>query len=195
MHYVESAEKVRRVILAAIEEAGMEGFLKEVNVAREEVEKWLLGEGWVPLRVVTAACTLGRGRLGALAKVSEVLDGLDVIDELTYEMLSMRGTQKVQPTPASIVSATTQKERAAERKAEEAKRLERSHTFSWVIIRSTVLVIGMLISSFAGYIVGSHFGIIYAGLGMFVPILVGILLALLWSLRTEHASTRASSPS
>jgi len=192
LHYVESADNIRRVILAAIEEVGMDDFLKKANATREEVEKWLLGEGWVPLRVVTAACTLGRGRLGTLAMVSEVIEGLDVIDEPTYEILSMRSPKKNE-TP--MASAPTPKERAAERKAEEAKRLERGRTFSWIFIRSTALVMGMLISSFAGYIVGSHFGIIYAGLGMFVPIIIGILLALLWSLRTEHASSLAPPPS
>lgn len=185
MPYVKSAEKVRRAIFFAIEEVGMEDFLKQVDATREEVENWLVGDGWIPLKVVTAACKLGKGRLGALSRMSELIEGLDVIDDTTYDMLSKRAFEG--PSVEAPVSAPTQKKRAIELKAEQFKRQsEMSRTFSWLLLKSTLLIIGMLVGSFVGYIIGSRFGILYAGLGMFVPIIVGIILTLLWSLRVEH---------
>lgn len=187
MPYVESHEKVRRTLLEAIEAIGMERFLAEAGASREDVEGWLRGEGWVPLRVLLVACSLRGGRSGALERLNEVMEGLEVVAEPIGESPLRRPKPSIEASSEALGKAGGKGEGDTGAEALR-RRSEMSRTFSRLLFRSTVLVLSMFLASLAGYILGSPLGTLYAGLGLLIPILAGIFICLLWSLRAKPSS-------
>ncbi|MBS7609927.1 hypothetical protein KEJ36_02605 [Candidatus Bathyarchaeota archaeon] len=220
MPYVEPGEKVRRILFEAIMAIGMEKFLQEVRASREEVEDWLKGKGWVPLRTLLIACTIGRGRKEALERLEEVMEDLRTVSE-PISKVQLEGPKPSKEASMEKSRNTSGKdlgrgrlltERRAETRARAGteiktetgtgtepkmdteagvdaealrKRREMGRTFSILILKSTILVLSMFFASLAGYIIFSPFGTLYAGLGLLLPIVLGIIICLLWSLKAR----------
>lgn len=190
MPYVEPKEKVRKILFEAINSVGMEKFLKEVGASREEAEEWLKGRGWVPVTTLLIACTISGGRSGALERLNEVMEELRVVNEPIVRASPER-TKASRELPVEAPKAGMEKGRARteaniETEAEVLRRRsEMSRTFSMLLLKSTILVLSMFLASLGGYILGSSFGTLYAGLGLLIPIIVGIVICLLWSLKAK----------
>ncbi|MEM3692766.1 MAG: hypothetical protein QXI39_01930 [Candidatus Bathyarchaeia archaeon] len=217
MPYVEPREKVRRILLEAMMTIGMEKFLQEVRASREEVEDWLKGKGWIPLRALLIACTISGGRTGGIERLDEVMEDLRIVSEPigepqlegpkpSYEasieesrkdlgegMVMAKGKAGTKARPVAGMKKETGT--GIEPKVDSGtgvvdaealrKRREMGRTFSILILKSTILVVSMFFASLAGYILCSPFGTLYAGLGLLLPIIIGIIVCLLWSLKAK----------
>jgi len=189
---VEPGERVKRALKGAVTGVGWDAFLAEAKVGREEVEGWLQGKGLVPLSVITLACRINRGTRRDLAVLTEVIEGLEVV----FEPRTLEKQRAPAPKPAATSAskpAQTPVEPLMKGEEVEARRLERTRAFSQLLFRSTVITFLMLVGSLSGYFIGERFGTLYAGLGLILPIIAGLALAVFWSFRGKAQPSKLTS--
>ncbi|MEM2739800.1 MAG: hypothetical protein QXQ29_03260 [Candidatus Bathyarchaeia archaeon] len=136
-----SSEKAREIISSLIEAMGIESFLSEMNVSREEVDAWLRGERPIPFHILSKAL------------------------KMKVELYSKPRQIKVESYVKSKDGSSTA-------------------TLKRMLLKSTIIVLAMLTFSIIGYTVGSWYGSFYAGLGLFLPLTVGLVLILILGLKS-----------
>ncbi|MEM1559837.1 MAG: hypothetical protein QXH79_06210 [Candidatus Bathyarchaeia archaeon] len=137
-----SSERAREMISSIIEAIGIERFLSEMNVSREDVDAWLKGERPIPFHILSKA--------------------LKMKAELYYRKPRIARVE-VYARSRSVGSTAV---------------------FKKMLIKSTIIVLAMLTSSMIGYTVGSWYSSFYAGLGLFLPLTIGLVLILILGLKS-----------
>jgi hypothetical protein len=135
-----SSGKAREIISSLIEALGMERFLSEMNVSREDVDAWLKGERPIPFHILSKA-------------------------------LKMKAKLYSKPKQIKVESYVKPRDRSS------------ATAFKRMLLKSTIIVLAMLTFSIIGYTVGSWYGVFYAGLGLFLPLTVGLSLILILGLK------------
>jgi len=135
-----SSGKAREIISSLIEALGMERFLSEMNVSREDVDAWLKGERPIPFHILSKA-------------------------------LKMKAKLYSKPKQIKVESYVKPRDKSS------------ATAFKRMLLKSTIIVLAMLILSIIGYTVGSWYGVFYAGLGLFLPLTVGLSLILILGLK------------
>lgn len=160
--FVEPTEKVLKALKTAMETIGKEGLIKEINVSEIELNRWLNGEEWIPLKTLYEICKINSKYNKPYNTLSNVIEAATVISRGRKEEKIVKSREEVKE----------------ERKEDVEKKLneERGRTFRFMIIRSTMLLSLMVPLIILGYVIGRGISEFYAGIGMVLGIIVWLLI-------------------
>ncbi|MEM3615093.1 MAG: hypothetical protein QXX09_00395 [Candidatus Methanomethylicia archaeon] len=160
--FVEPTEKVLKALKTAMETLGKEELIKEINVSEMELNRWLNGEEWIPLKTLYEICKINSKYNKPYNTLSNVIEKATVIS---------RG-RKEEKTIEEKVEIEEERKEDFEKKLNE----ERGRIFRFMIIRSTMLLSLMIPLIILGYIIGKGISEFYAGIGMVLGIVIWLLI-------------------
>lgn len=162
--YIEPTEKVLKALKTAMETLGRDEYIKRLKIKEEELEKWINGEEWIPMKVLYETCKINLKHNKPYNTLSEVIDKATVISK--KEVKEERGSIEVKEEIKEVEEKVIDK-----RIEEEGKRL-----FKFMISRSIVLLSLMIPLILLGYTVGNRISEFYAGIGIVIGVVIWLVI-------------------
>ncbi|MEM0212492.1 MAG: hypothetical protein QXO82_04180 [Candidatus Methanomethylicia archaeon] len=162
--YIEPTEKVLKALKTAIETLGRDEYLKRLKIKEEELEKWINGEEWIPMKILYETCRINLRHNKPYNTLSEVIEKATVISRRggLEEKESIKVKEEVKEVKEKVVD---------ERIEDEGKRL-----FRFMISRSIALLSLMIPLILMGYTIGSRISEFYAGIGVVIGVVIWLLI-------------------
>lgn len=173
--FVEPTPRVIEALKTAIKTIGLEKFLLEVKASKNDVEKWITGEEWVPLSAIIIACRINRSYGRSFNTLSKVIqDSVIVVEKPILKKKVLKDDVKKRE-----IKITVQKERETEEIIRKRKEL-----FNVLMIKSTLLLALMIPFILLGYFIGSMHNKTSANIGMVTGIIVWLFIIIAYTLIT-----------
>lgn len=172
--FVEPTPKVIEALKTAIRTIGLERFLLETNASKNEVEKWLAGEKWIPLNIVSIACRINRSHGKPFNTLSNVIQGsVTVVRERTPNKKVYKNEEKHE------IKAMIREEREAEEIIRKRKEM-----FNILMVKSILLLVLMIPFILLGYFIGGMYNKMYANIGIVLGIVIWVFVITVYTLIT-----------
>lgn len=161
--YVEPTEKVVKALKTALETLGKEEYLKRIGVKEEELNKWINGEEWVPLRTLYETCRINLKHNKPYNTLYEVIEKATIISKgkMGREVKMEKENVKMKEDKSEVID---------KRIEEEGRRI-----FRFLISRSIMLISLMIPLALIGYMIGAKISEFYAGIGMVIGIVIWLI--------------------
>lgn len=164
---VEPSDNAVETLRLAVKHVGVDEFSKKAQISPELIEDLVNRKTWIPLVVLKVACEINKDSPEAplyTKSIARCIEGVQLRippEELKLERKPM--IKEAAEVPAPIKEAPVK----LETQAFPAYRM---------LIISTGLCAMIFILSFGGYLIGKGYGILYAGAGLFLGIILGLIL-------------------
>lgn len=173
--FVEPVEKVVETLKLAVVRVGVKGFSQRVRTSQELIEDWVSSKSWVPIAVLRAACEINKEFPDAppyTKNLSKCIEGVQL--RIPPEELELESKPIIAEATEELTSHKGLEQR------------EKPFSSYRILIFSTFLCSIIFILSVIGYIVGRSYGILYAGAGLFIGIILGLGLTIFLIFKLKH---------
>ena len=174
---VEPSDKVVETLRLALKRVGIEEFSRKAQISPRVIEDLVNRKAWIPLAALRIACETNKDFPEAplyTKSISRCIEGVQLrIPPEELKLERRPPIAKVPEIPTPIKEAPIKMETKA------------LPTYRILII-STVLCAMIFILSFGGYLMGRDYGILYAGAGLFLGIILGLILTVFFIFKLKR---------
>lgn len=175
--FVEPSDKVVETLRLAVKRVGTDEFSKKAQISPRILEDLLNRKGWVPLAVLRVACDLNRDSPEAppyTRSVARCIEGVQL--RIPPEELKL---EKKPPLKKTTEISASVKEAPTKREAEAFPAYR-------ILLISTAMCALIFLLSFGGYLIGERCGMLYAGVGLFLGIILGLVVTVVLLLKLKR---------
>jgi len=164
---VEPSDKVVEALRLAVKRVGVDEFSKKAQISPGLIEDLVDRKTWIPLATLRVACEINKDFPEAplyTKSIARCIEGVQL--RIPPEELKLE--RKPPIAEAAEVPAPI--------KEPPIKRETKAFPVYRMLIISTALCFMIFGLSFGGYLIGRGYGILYAGAGLFLGIILGLIL-------------------
>jgi len=174
---VEPSDKVVETLRLAVKRVGIDEFSKKAQISPGLIEDLVNRKAWIPLAALRVACEINKASPDASSYTKSIARCIEGV-QLRIPPEELKLERKPPITEVAEVPAHI--------KQPPIKQETKAFPVYRMLIISTALCSMIFGLSFGGYLIGRGYGILYAGAGLFLGIILGLILTVFFIFKLKR---------